>query len=119
MFDIGNDPVGELKITEAAPVAKLSGKLLDASGQPIAAAHVLFVSRVNGIKTSGYTADDGTFTASFLEGGEQRAYLLSPTDDWNQVIRDPDFLDGRKSDFPAVQVEEGANAPLVLRLSAQ
>jgi hypothetical protein len=119
LFDIGNDPAGELKITVAAPVAKVTGKLLDASGQPIAGGRVIFVSRAGGIKTSGFAADHGTFTARFLEAGEQRAYLLSPTDDWNQILRDPDFPDARRSDFPAVQIAEGANAPLVPRMPSQ
>jgi hypothetical protein len=119
MFDIGNDPAGKLQITVAAPVAKVTGKLLDAAGQPIGGGRVLFVSRAGGSKTSGFAAEDGTFTASFLEGGEQRIYLLSPTDDWNQILRDPDFSDARRSDFPAVQIVEGANAPLVLRMPSQ
>jgi hypothetical protein len=118
-FDIGNDPAGELKITVAAPVAKVNGKLLDAAGQPIGGGRVLFVSRAGGIKTAGFAADDGTFTALFLEAGEQRAYLLSPTDDWTQVLRDPDFPGGRRSDFPAVQIAAGVNAPLVLRVPSQ
>jgi hypothetical protein len=54
-----------------------------------------------------------------MEAGEQRAYLLSPVDDWNQTLRDPDFPDARHSDFPAVQIVEGANAPLVLRMLSQ
>jgi hypothetical protein len=119
LFDIGNDPAGELRITVAAPVAKVTGKLLDAAGQPIGGGHVLFVSRAGGIKTSGFAADDGTFTARFLEAGEQRAYLLSSTDDWNQILRDPDFPDARRSDFPAVHIAEGANVPLVLRVPSR
>jgi hypothetical protein len=72
-----------------------------------------------GHRTSGFAADDGTFTATFLEAGEQRAYLLSSTDDWNQILRDPDFLEARRSDFPTVQIAESANAPLVLRVPSQ
>ena len=118
-FDIGNDPAGELRITVAAPVARVTGKLLDTAGRPIGGGRVLFVSRAGGNKTPGFAADDGTFTAAFLDAGEQRAYLLSPTDDWGQIMRDPDFADARRTDFPAVQIAEGANVPLVLRVPSQ
>jgi hypothetical protein len=119
MFDIGNGPAGELKITVAVPVAKVTGKLLDAAGRPIGGGRVVFVSRAGGVRSSGTARDDGTFTVNFLEAGEQRAYLLSPTDDWNQILRDPDFPDARRNDFPAVQIAEGANVPLVLRVPSQ
>jgi hypothetical protein len=117
MFDIGND-AGALKIRVAAPVAKVTGRLLDAAGQPISGGRVLFLS-TDGIWSSGIAGDSGTFKASFQQAGEQRAYLLLPTDEWNNVMRDPDFLDAHRNDYPTVQIAEGENAPLVLRMKGR
>jgi hypothetical protein len=113
MFDIGTAPPGELKISMASPVAKLTGRLLDAAGSPVSGATILFQSSADKMRSYGRTAKDGAFTASFREPGEYRIFVVSGAD---ELLNDADFLRSHEGDFPPIRVAEGANAPVVLRL---
>jgi protocatechuate 3,4-dioxygenase beta subunit len=112
-FDLGTAPPGELKISMASPVAKLTGKLLDAAGSPVSGATILFQSSADKLRSYGRTAKDGAFTASFRESGEYRVFAVSGAD---ELLNDADFLRSHEGDFPPIRVAEGANAPVVLRL---
>jgi protocatechuate 3,4-dioxygenase beta subunit len=118
-FDLGAEPAGALKISVAAPVANLTGKLLDAGGRPVSGARILFLPSVDNMRSSGYTKEDGSFTASFLTSGEHRIYVVSADAGQFDYFRDPNFLQSHRNDFPPVQVVEGMNAPLILRVPAQ
>jgi hypothetical protein len=115
IFDIGNDPAGALKISVAAPVAKVTGKLLDAAGQP--GSFCVVRGRYSFIRRRGERR--WHVHREVYGSGEHRAYLLSPTDVWDDVIHNPDFRPAHQSVFPTVQSAEGANPPLILRLPAQ
>jgi hypothetical protein len=117
MFDIGNDAAGALKITVGAPVAKVIGRLLDAAGQPVNSAIILFLSE-NHIRSHGFSGADGTFTANLLAPGRQHIFIVTADEELDDV-RNPDFLKAHGDDFPVVQIAAGANVPLVLRMKAQ
>jgi hypothetical protein len=102
-FDIGAVPPGPLKISLAAPVAKIPGKLVDAAGRP-----------VGGTRTE----PDGTFTAIARISGEHQVFVVLG-DDRNDSLNDPDFIEAHASDFPKMMVAEGENPPLLLRLPAK
>jgi protocatechuate 3,4-dioxygenase beta subunit len=116
-FDLGMDSPGTLKITMASAVAKLTGKLLDAEGRPVNGGQILFLSSA-GVRSEGWVDSNGTLTASVMAAGEHRVYVIPGPEEYDS-FRDPDFLAAHRDDFPPVEIVEGANAPLVLRMPRQ
>lgn len=117
-FDLGLDSPGTLKITMGSPVTKLTGKLLDAAGRPARGGRILFVPREGNAQSLGWVDSNGTFTASLMAAGEYRVYVIGSAEE-SDSFSDPDFLAAHREDFPPVEIVEGANAPLVLRLPRQ
>ena len=116
-FDIGNTPPGSFKITVASPVGKVTGKLLDSKGRPLAGAQILFLS-ADHIRSGTGTREDGTFNAPILAGGEQHVYILARREEID-AFRDPEYLDLHRDDYAPIRFVEGENPPLTLRLTAQ
>jgi hypothetical protein len=107
-LDVDSQPVGPMKITMGKPIT-ISGKIVDAAGQPVAGQIVFFLSAA---ATSGTISDaEGTFHAFPRAAGEYHVYALP---DQNSVT-DPDYLKEHEKDFPVVRVVAGENPPILLR----
>jgi hypothetical protein len=60
------------------------------------------------------TDTDGTFTASVWTTGQHQIFVVSTQDEIDN-LRDPEFLQSHRSDYPPVTIVEGENPPLLLR----
>jgi protocatechuate 3,4-dioxygenase beta subunit len=106
-FDVDSQPIGPLKITLGQPI-KLTGKVVDASGQPVAGAALYIKSDqyLGGAMTDG----DGAYLAYLRTAGIYRVYLLTDPN----LSPDSDYLKAHENDFPAISVGKGENPPAIL-----
>jgi Carboxypeptidase regulatory-like domain len=116
-FDINNTSPGAFKITMSSPVGKVTGKLLDANGRPVAGGQIMFLS-ADHIPSGTGTREDGSFTASIVAAGEQHVYILARREE-SDAFRDPDYLELHRDDYAPIRFTEGDNPPLTLHLTAQ
>jgi hypothetical protein len=110
-FDLDGSPPGPMRIVVSSRVIEVSGKLLDASGNPAGLTTLEFIS--DGANGQGFAASDrdGAFRLTLKQPGDYHVYLMDTAhwDDW-------DYLKAHANDFPVMKVFDGPNAPLVLRL---
>ena len=108
-FDVDSQPVGPMKITLGKPIT-ISGKIVDAAGQPVASQMIYFLSPTG--NTGGTMSNaDGAFKAYLRTAGEYHVYAWAD----QTSLADPDYLKEHESDFPVVRVVAGENPPIVLR----
>ena len=114
-FDLDGSPPGPVRIVVSSRAIDVSGKLLDASGNPSAQVALAFLS--DGATGQGFAASDkdGAFRVTLKQPGDYHVYLMMDTAHWD----DWDYLKAHATDFPVVKVVDGPNAPLVLRLPAK
>lgn len=117
-FQVGTAPAGLLKITVAALAGKITGKFVDAAGRPISGAWLGFVPRDGKQPSYAQTDTDGTFIASVWATGQHQIFVVSTQDEFD-ALRDPDFLQANRSDYPPVTIAEGDNPPLLIHKPAQ
>jgi hypothetical protein len=104
-----------LAIANAQQPRALDGDVVDSvTGAPVNGGRILFVSS-SGVRSEGWVDSNGTLTASLMAAGEYRVYVISGQEE-SDSFHDPDFLAAHREDFPPVQIAEGTNAPLVLRM---
>lgn len=107
-LDVDSQPVGPMRITLGKPTT-ISGKIVDAAGQPVAGQMIFFLSPAGqGAAISDAT---GAFHAFPRAAGEYHVYALP---DPNSAA-DPDYLKEHEKDFPVVRVVAGENPPIILR----
>jgi hypothetical protein len=113
-FDVDGPPAGPLRITVSSHFIEISGKLLDASGTPVAGAQLALTS--DGPNGQGWatTDADGGFRFLLQRAGDYHVYLLADQNDWS----DPDYLEKHVDDFPLLRVVDGTNPPVTLRSPA-
>jgi hypothetical protein len=118
-FDFDGASEGPLRIAFTGGI-DVSGKLLDAAGQPATGNAVVFVrDGATSTRSTGVRAGaDGAFHC-WLAPGDYHAYPQLPGQNTWDLGEDSDFLDAHAKDFPPVHVVAGANPPLALRLPAQ
>jgi hypothetical protein len=107
-FDVDGQPVGSMKITLGKPTT-ISGKIVDAAGQPVADKTLYFSSPAG--QGGAVSNAEGTFQSFLRTAGEYHVYVLP---DLN-LASDPDYLKEHENDFPVVRVVAGENPPMVLR----
>jgi hypothetical protein len=114
-FDFDGTSTDSLLIHLVAATAILSGQLLNAGGQPLASGAVLFQGDAPGHRSLIQTQPDGTFQTA-LPSGKYHVYAVA---DPGQVqsLDDPAYLKAHDSDFPLLQVAEGKNPSVTLRLA--
>jgi hypothetical protein len=112
-FDIDGPAAGPLRITLGKPI-QILGKIVDASGQPVAGAAILFVPLAPARMRDATSDANGAFEAALL-AGDYRVYV--PPDQSEAL--DLDFVKAHENDFPVVHVVAGENPPLMLRQPAQ
>lgn len=110
-FDLAGPPAGPLRITLRSRMLEIPGKLLDASGAPVAGADLVLIG-TGGVISAATTHADGTFAFSARQPGDVRVYLADDPDNY----ADLDYLKDHENDFPMIHVVEGTNPPLTLRL---
>jgi hypothetical protein len=108
-LDVDSQPVGPMRITLGKPTT-ISGKIVDAAGQPVAGQMILFVS-ATGTGGGAISNAEGAFQASLRAAGEYHLYAL-PDQNW---AADPDYLKEHEKDFPVVRIVAGENPPILLR----
>ena len=107
-FDVDSEPIGALRIALGPPV-HVTGKLVDAAGQPAPGKMIFLLSGLDQIGTQ--TGNTGEFQLFARTPGTYRVYVV---EDQSQSS-DPDFLKIHEADYPPVAVFAGENAPLLLR----
>jgi hypothetical protein len=97
-----------MRITVGKPTT-ISGKIVDAAGQPVADQTIYFLSPAG---TGGTTSDaEGAFKAYLRTAGEYHVYAAPD----QTSLTDPDYLKEHEADFPVVRVVAGENPPILLR----
>jgi hypothetical protein len=112
-FDLDEATSGPLVITLDSRSMEVRGKLLDATGNPVAGDLVALISPKGVPESAATTGEDGSFRAAVWRPGEYRIVVITDEEEWN----DPDFLLRRAGEFPPLRVVEGVNPQLNLRLS--
>ena len=103
-FDLdGAPPGGPLQVTVTEAVAILEGKLVDKNGLPVAGGRVMLYG--DWCRFAATTDRDGAFHFDHLYRGEYRVVPLARNNG-----------NPEDSDVPPVQIVEGRNPPLVLKL---
>jgi hypothetical protein len=111
-FDVGVAPVGPLRIRFSANTIEVSGKLLDASGQPVSGAQLMLISSEPYGEGGANTDADGGFRCSLRQPGQYRVYVMDDQSEWN----DADYMSQHENDFPPLTVVNGTNPPVTLRV---
>jgi hypothetical protein len=112
-FDLNGTPAGPLHI-RLAQMAALTGKLIDAGGQPMAGVTVVFIpSQPGGRQGFSPTNPAGGFSTGMLPG-DYHVYVLNDQSQ-GASLSDPEYLKAHQFDFPVVHVAAGANPPIVLQ----
>lgn len=112
-FDLDGPPGAPLRITVTSRRIAISGKLLDAAGNPVSG-NLVALPFAGSTSEGMATADtDGTFSFTMRQAGDYRIYLADDAGNWN----DADYMEAHANDFPPLHVVDGTNPPLTLRMA--
>jgi hypothetical protein len=117
-FYIDNPPTGPIRITMTGS-GRVYGKILDAAGNPVPAARVVFRRTEGNIHAMALSDTAGNYALGAVALGEYRVYVVTGQGQ-ARSLDDPDYLKAHAEDFPVARVVDENNATEVaLRLPAR
>jgi hypothetical protein len=116
-FDFDGTSTETLQIKLVASTALLSGTLLNAAGQPASFGSVLFQGDDDAHRAWIRTETDGTFQTA-MPPGKYHIYAVLDLGQM-QNLEDPDYRQAHGNDFPLLQVVDGKNPAVALRMPAK
>jgi hypothetical protein len=114
-LDLAAAPSGPLRITLAANIATIHGRVLDWLRQPATLAALLFVDDAHGTRTAFASAGLLGGFQVYLAAGDYRVYALRDINA-EGTFESAAYLAQHANDFPILHAVGGVNSPLDLTL---
>ena len=113
-LDVGAAPVGPLQIQVTRKVATLTGKVVDAAGNSVAA-FLLFEDETTGRRFTTSPNTSADFQPLTMLPGNYRVYAATSLQQRDQLMQAA-YRKEHANDLPMVRVVEGENSPLIVKL---